>query len=105
MNYKICYQAAFKKDLKQIVEYLVEQTQDFRKGEELAEEIVEAAESLSEMPYRYPVYTPLRRLKGEYRKFPFHHWYLYYQVDEEKKTITVSRIVHARRKLYRIDEN
>ncbi|MBR2801831.1 MAG: type II toxin-antitoxin system RelE/ParE family toxin [Erysipelotrichaceae bacterium] len=96
--YKIAYQEAALHDLKEIVHYIAEASGEPAAAERLAEEIIQAADSLQEMPYRCPLYLPLRPLQKEYRRLFVQRWYLYYWVDEEKKTVMISRVIHGRRR-------
>ena len=84
--YKIAYQEAALHDLKEIMH------------NEPTEEIIQAADSLQEMPCRCPFYLPLRPLQKEYRRLFVQRWYLYYWIDEEKKTVMISRVIHGRRR-------
>ena len=41
-------------------------------------------------------YTPIRPLKHEYRKVLVQNYFIFYWVDEEKKLITIARVVYAK---------
>lgn len=66
-------------------------------AEKLAEEFVEAAERIAAFPYAHPAYIPVRPLKREYRKRVVKNYLLFYYVDEERRTVTVARVIYAGR--------
>ncbi len=63
----------------------------------LANEMVEATERLVGFPYAAPVLLPIKPLKHEYRKLLVKQYIIFYWVDEKAKTITVARVIYARR--------
>ena len=54
------------------------------------------AESLCEMPYRYPLYPAMYAMKKEIRYVPIMNYLLFYTVNEEQKTVEVWRFLHQR---------
>lgn len=59
--------------------------------------MVSAAEDLQAQPYSCPVYYPPRELPFEYRKLVVSNYIMFYRVDEQKKLITIVRVVYAKR--------
>lgn len=49
------------------------------------------------MPYHCPAYIPLRPLTHEYRKAIVKHFLMFYWVDEEKKLVSVARVIYSKR--------
>lgn len=59
--------------------------------------MVAAAEDLQVQPYSCPVYYPPRELPFEYRKLVVGNYIMFYRVDEQKKLITIVRVIYAKR--------
>ena len=61
------------------------------------ERMIDAAEELRRHPYSCPVYYPPRTLRFEYRKLFVGNYVVFYRVDEQKKLITIVRVIYAKR--------
>lgn len=68
MTYKIEYLPIARRDMVDITKYIGVKLANPNAAEKLAEKMVESAESLASMPYKFPIYTPVKPLKHEYRK-------------------------------------
>lgn len=66
-------------------------------ADRLALELIEAGDSIPAFPYANPAYIPIRPLKHEYRKLLVENYLMLYWVDEEKKRVTVARVIYAKR--------
>ena len=66
-------------------------------AERLAEKMAESAEDLANMPYKCPMYIPVKPLKHEYRKLIVHNYIMFYWIDEDKKLVTIARVVYSGR--------
>ena len=95
--YKVQFLPVAKNDLTEIAGYIALELGMPDAASRLAEKIVSATERLSEFPYSCPVYTPVRPLKKEYRKLRVENYLVFYCVDEDEKTVTVMRIIYAKR--------
>lgn len=62
----------------------------------------EAAESLLTFPYSTPVYQPIRSVKHEYQKILVQNYLIFYWIDEEKKLVTIARVIYAKRNYNRL---
>ena len=102
--YKLEYLPVARKDMLEIVRYISRELQNPDAANHLAVELVNAAESVLVFPYAKPAYQPIRPLKNEYRKIPVQNFLMLYWVDEEKKLVTVARIVYAKRDYGRLLE-
>lgn len=98
-TYNISYLPAAKKDILDTVTYIRLKLQNQSAALNFAEKIKAAIEDASKHPYVYPPYIPLQPLKHDYRKIHIDNYFIFYYVSEEKKTITVSRIIYAKRNL------
>lgn len=95
--YKLEYLPVAQKDMLEIVRYISKALNNSDAADRLATELIEAAESVLPFPYASPVYTPVRPLKHEYRKQFVQNYIMFYWVDEEKKRVTIARVVYAKR--------
>ena len=102
--YKLEYLPVVLKDMLDIVKYIGNELKNPAAAENLANEFIESAESLTEFPYSNPVYYPIRPLKNEYRKLIVKNFIMFYYVDEPKKTITIARVIYVKRDCGRILE-
>ena len=100
--YKIQFLPSARNDLLETAEYIASELGNERAAVRLAEKILKGTEILAEFPYSYPVYTPIRPLKYEYRKLTVENYLVFYTVDEKDKTVTVMRVVYARRNVAKI---
>lgn len=95
--YKLEYLPAAVKDMTGIVRYISYKLQNPGAASSLADEMVQAADSLCEFPYAHPMHKTIRPLKHEYRRIIIQNYLMFYWVDEEQKTVTVVRVIYARR--------
>lgn len=84
-------------DLVGIVRYIADDLHNKEAAQKLADEIIKATETLTDFPYAFPAYTAIRPTKNEYRKLIVQNYMIFYTVDEKTKTVTVSRVVYAKR--------
>ena len=102
--YKLEYLPVAQRDMVEIVRYIGGELQNPTAAARLAMELVNAAESVLTFPYARPSYQPIRSLKREYRKILVQNFLMFYWVDEEKKLVTVARVVYAKRDISRLLE-
>lgn len=95
--YQLEYLPAARKDMLEIVRYINRDLQNPDAAVRLAADLVNAAERVLEFPYATPAYQPIRPLKREYRNILVQKFLMFYWVDEEKKRVTVARVVYAKR--------
>lgn len=95
--YSIEYLPIARRDMVDIAKYIGVKLANPDAAERLAEEMIEAAEKLTDMPYKCPVYTPVKPLKHEYRKLIIQKYIMFYWVDENKKLVTIARVVYSGR--------
>lgn len=80
-----------------IAKYIGVKLENPEAAERLAEKMIEAAEKLTDMPYKCPVYISVKPLRHEYRKLIVQNYIMFYWVDEDKKLITIARVVYSGR--------
>ena len=95
--YTIEYLPIAGRDMVDIAKYIGVKLENPEAAERLAEKMIEAAEQLTYMPYKCPVYIPVKPLRHEYRKLIVQNYIMFYWVDEDKKRITIARVVYSGR--------
>ncbi len=95
--YQSEYLPAARRDIVEIVQYISRVLKNPTAASRLAAELIEAGENIGSFPYAAPVYTPIRPLRHEYRKLLVKNYFMFYWVDEEKKSVMISRVVYAKR--------
>lgn len=100
--YRLEYLPIAKQDMADIVRYISHELKNPAAAERLAQDMIEAADRLTEFPYAAAAYHPMRPLKQEYRRLFVRNYVLFYSVDEAQKLITVVRVIYARREYEKI---
>ncbi len=83
-----------RRDMVDIAKYIGVKRSNPEVAERLADKMIEAAEKLTDMPYKCPVYIPVKPLRHEYRKLIVQSYIMFYCVDEDKKLVTIARVVY-----------
>ena len=96
--YNLEYLPAARQDMIEIVRYINMTLGNPAAASRLASELIEAGDSIPAFPYAQPAYIPIRPLKHEYRKLLVRNYLMFYWVDEEKKLVTIARVIYAKRK-------
>lgn len=97
--YTIEYLPVAKNDMVDIIKYISNDLQSPLVADRFAEEMVEKIESLSSFPYSNSVYSPVRKLKKEYRRLQIKNFIAFYYVDEKTKVVTVARVLYNKRNI------
>ena len=104
MTYQIEYLPSALRDLTEIADYIGVKLNNPEAADRLSETIVSTIEKLTEMPYRYPIYSPaasftVNPLKMEYRKMVVRNYLVFYWVNEEKQHVTIARVIYSGRNI------
>lgn len=98
--YRLEYLPLARQDMIDTVEYISRELSSPEAAARLAEKLINTAEEkLTKFPYANAAFFPIKPLKREYRKLPIQNYIVFYWVEEEKKLVTVARVVYARRYL------
>lgn len=100
--YEIVYLPIARQDMVEIAAYISHTLASPMAAAALAEELIAAADKLAEFPYANTAYFPIRPLKREYRKLLVQNHVMLYFIEEEKKQITIARVLYARRDYERL---
>ena len=102
--YKLEYLPVARKDMLEIVGYISGELKNPDAADRLAVKLDDAAESVLTFPYANPACQPIRPLKHECRNILVQNYLMFYWVDEEKKLVTVARVIYAKRDYGRLLE-
>ena len=100
--YKLQYLPAARQDMIEIVRYVSKTLSNPAAADQLALEMIEAGKQIAKFPYANPAYIPIRPLRHEYRKRLVRNFLVFYWVEEEKKIVTVARVIYAKRDYERL---
>lgn len=95
--YKVRFLPIAQNDLLGITQYISSELGNTEAAIRLAEKIIKKTDTLGELPYSCPVYIPIRQTKNEYRKLRVDNYLVFYTVNEKEKSVTIMRIIYARR--------
>nr|WP_276310673.1 type II toxin-antitoxin system RelE/ParE family toxin [Bifidobacterium sp. SO1] len=88
-------------DMNEAVSYIVRELGSPHTAETLATNLNVAIEGLADYPHSHPLYIPIRPLRHEYRRVMVGNHAVFYWVDEAAATVTVARVIYAKRDLAR----
>ena len=95
--YQLEYLPIAQQDMVETARYISHELCNPVAAEKLSHEMIEAADKLKDFPYANAVHATIRPLKQEYRKLLVKNYIMFYWVDEKAKTITIARVIYARR--------
>ena len=95
--YQVEFLPSAQADMVEIVQYISKELCNPIAAENLAEDFVKTADSLSVFPYAHEAYIPIRPLKHEYRKVSVKNYLMFFWVEEENKVVTIARVIYAAR--------
>ena len=95
--YQLKFLPLARQDMTAISRYISHELHNPTAAEKLAVKMIEAAESLTDFPYKNAIHQPVKPLKKEFRKQKVKNYFIFYWVDEKEKTITIARVIYARR--------
>jgi len=96
-KYRLEYLPAALRDMTEIVKYIGEELLNPSAAEKLIEDMIAAADKLRDFPYANAVHPVSKPLKYEYRKLIVKNYIMFYRVDENEKTVVITRVVYMRR--------
>lgn len=102
MSYQVDVLPVAMDDMVQAVRYVAVNLHSRKAAESLMRRLGDAAQALSSFPYSHPSYRPVRPLLHDYRRVMVGNYAMFYWVDDDKHTVTVARVIYARRDISRI---
>jgi len=95
--YQLEYLPIARQDMVEIVKYISQELCNPSAAENLAAEMIDAAENLRSFPYSNVAHFTPKPLKQEYRRLIVKKYVLFYWVNEMEKKIVIARVLYARR--------
>jgi len=86
-----------RQDMIDIARYISHELLNPTAAEKLADEMINAAERLTDFPYINAIHQSIKPLKKEYRKQTVKNYIMFYWIDEKEKKVTIARVFYARR--------
>ncbi len=94
--YAVRYLITAVTDMQEIISYISKQLCNPEAASRLADEFIEAGNSIADFPYGRPVYRPIRELAHEYRPIYVKNYIMFYWVDENSKTVNIERVIYSK---------
>ena len=95
--YQLEFLPIARQDMTDIARYISHELFNPTAAERLADEMIDAAERLTVFPYINTIHQSIKPLKKECRKLIVKNYIMYYWIDENKKHVTIARVIFARR--------
>ena len=95
--YRLEYLPIAWRDMMEVIRYISHELCSPTAASKLADEMIAAADRLTEFPYSCAIHLSIKPLKQEYRKLVVQHYIMFYWIDEREKLVTIARVIYARR--------
>ena len=100
MSYRVKIAPEADAELSEIERYLRDDCSEPELSVQIPLAFLTACETLSEMPFRYPVVESLRLLPREIRKMRHKNYVVLYNVNQDEETVEILHIASARQNWY-----
>ena len=101
MNYKIRLTTEAEKDLRGIFEYIAFDLQSVQNAVGQLERLERGIVSLDRMPERFQIYEKEPWRRRNLRTMPEDNYLVFYMVNQEKRIVTIMRVMYGRRDIGR----
>jgi plasmid stabilization system protein ParE len=99
MNYRVIYSPSVRDDLREHIQYLIDQRVSAEIVERWYSRLFDAVDSLCEMPRRNAADRVASKRYGfEVRKLSFGRYLIHYRIDDDRRLVEVLSFVHAARR-------
>jgi addiction module RelE/StbE family toxin len=95
--YQVEYLPIAKQDTTEIARYISHELCNPSAADKLSDEMIEAADRLTEFPYANAIHLTVKLLQQEYRKLIVQNYIMLYWINEKDKQVTIARVIYARR--------
>lgn len=95
--HKLRYSRLAKYDMEEIIHYISYELKNKKAALDLEMEFERQAKNILTFPYGASEYQSSEILEHQYRKTKANNFYIFYFIDEENKTITISRVLYQKR--------
>lgn len=97
--YKIEYLPIAKSDMEEIIYYISQELKNTKAALDLINEFRKQEKNILTFPYGSSICQTIKPLKYEYRKVSASNFHIFYVIDENKKIITISRVLYQKRNI------
>jgi len=97
MAYKLIVSADAHRDIDDITRYIAHEICNLPAAISFLDDVEKSYRFIVENPYMYGLCADKRLQKEGYRKVPIKNYLVIYRVDEEKKRVSVVRVIYGRR--------
>ena len=94
--YKIEFLPIAKEDIYNIIYYIHYNLKNITSSKKLRDLFVDSLNNIIEFTYGNSVYKVKRKLKYEYRSYKIKNFLIFYIIDENKKLITIVRVLYQK---------
>lgn len=101
MKMNLVYAVRAQQDLKNIYEYIAYSLRSPQVAQSMSQRLMQAARSLEDMPERNPLYHEEPWHSQGIRFLPVKNYLLFYTVNKETSTVSISRILYGGRDISR----
>lgn len=96
-EYKIKWQKSTVNEISEIISYFYELDEPYA-ASSVIDSITAATETLVDFPFSYPVFTTTKLTQRfVHRKLVVKNYIVIFRVNQQKKTVYIEHIIHARR--------
>lgn len=95
-EYTVEYLDIFKRDLKGIADFMAINLDNKNAAHMFLKEVDEKIELLKSNPEMYQQYDFIKKLKNKFRYFMINNYIVFYEVNKEKRIITLHRVVYKK---------
>jgi plasmid stabilization system protein ParE len=101
MAYKICNSEPAEQDIDEILSYMAETLNNVTAARSFADNLDDTFSVLEEQPYSFASVQEPDLLDKGYHKFFIGNYIGFFTIEEDEKTVIISRIIYMRRDMLR----
>lgn len=94
--YKLEILPVAKKDIDDIIFYISYNLKNITAAKKLGDLFINSLDKILDLPYGSSKYESTRILRNEYRGFKVNNYFMFYTINEEKKLITIMRVLYKK---------
>lgn len=94
--YRIEFLPIAKKDIDDIIYYISHNLKNITASKKIRDLFMSSLDNILKFPYGNSVYQPIGVLKNEYRSHKIKNYLMFYTINEEKKLITIVRVLYQK---------
>ena len=100
--YKLEYLQTAIDDMNNIVYHITNKLNNRVAALNIATAFIKEANNILTFPYGNPEYTPINKTKFKYHRTKVKNFLMFYNINEETKTITIMRVLHQKQSINKL---